>query len=276
VTWQVLSLVLIAAFIHAGWNAWLKLSGDRLVTMALMGAGWSLFSAAWLPFVEAPFDVAWPYLVPSVFVHVAYTLSLVAAYRFGDLSVAYPIARGTAPLLVSLFSAVLAGEALDLPGSLAVLLIVSGVIGLGLTASVRDHRVVTLSLFNGGMIAAYTLLDGMGARASGSAHGYALWIFVCTGIPVFAVGLAAHGSRFAVLARPIWIKALSAGGISAAAFWIVIWAMTAAPMGLVSAVRESSVAFVAVLGGFVFKERVRWVAVLAIVCGIVLSRLAGQ
>ena len=275
-TFQVLSLVLLAAVIHAGWNVWLKLAGDRLVALALMGVGWSIFSTACLPFIGAPFGVASSYLAVSVIVHLAYTLILIPAYRYADLSVAYPIARGSAPLLVSVVSAVWIGEAIGVVGLIAVMLIVAGVIGLGFRAALKDYRAVLFSLLGGSLIAAYTMLDGLGARASASAHAYALWLFILTGIPLLLTALTVHRSRFMGLARPIWVKGLGAGVISASAFWMVIWAMTVAPMGLVSAVRESSVAFVVILGGMMLKERVRWIAVLAILAGVVLVRFAGD
>ena len=130
-TFEVLLLVLAAAIIHAGWNAWLKISVDRLVAIAFMGAGWSLLAVTALPFLPLPDPAAWPYLLASVVFHTAYTLTLVKAYRIGDLSVAYPVARGTAPLLVTVISAITIRERVGLLGALAVALIVAGCIGLG-------------------------------------------------------------------------------------------------------------------------------------------------
>jgi len=275
-SYQVLLLVLTAAVIHACWNAWLKLSVDRLVAVALMGAGWASVSAAVIPFVAAPAAPAWPYLAASVVLHTAYTLVLVTAYRLGDLSVAYPIARGTAPLIVTVVSVVALGETIGTSGTIAVMLIVAGCIGLGHKAVLQDPRVLFFSLLSGVLIATYTILDGLGGRASGSAYGFAAWLFFLSGIPLFAIGLAVYRGRFVAMARPFWLKGFAAGAIAAFAYGIVIWAMSAAPMGLVAAVRESSVAFVALLSGVLLRERVRWVAVASVLVGIALVRLVGN
>jgi drug/metabolite transporter (DMT)-like permease len=130
-------------------------------------------------------------------------------------------------------------------------------------------------LMGGGLIAAYTLLDGVGARVSGSAHAYAAWLFLLTGIPLLAIGLVVHRGSFVVLARPMAVRGLAAGGIAATAFSIVIWALTQAPMGLVAALRETSVVFVALASGLILKEKVNWLAIASVFAGVVLIRLAG-
>ena len=160
-TFQVLLLVLLAALIHAMWNTWLKLAGDRLVVMSLMGAGWASFAGCWLPFLGVPGQTAWLFLIASVFVHLAYTLMLVTAYRLVDLSVAYPMIRGTGPAVVTLISAVLLGEHIGFVGSLAVLLVAIGVLTLGWHGARGNLRAVAFGALSGGLLATYTLLDGI-------------------------------------------------------------------------------------------------------------------
>ena len=101
------------------------------------------------------------------------------------------------------------------------------------------------------------------------------WLFALTGLPLLAVAMVARGRRFVALARPVALRALAAGALAAMAFWIVIWALTQAPMGLVAAARETSVVFVALAGGWVLKERVNWLAIGAVFAGVVLIRIAG-
>jgi len=275
-TVQVLLLVLLAACIHATWNTWLKLSGDRLVVMSLMGSGWALFAACWLPFTDTPAAAAWPYLAMSVLVHLAYSLVLVPAYRLIDLSVAYPMIRGTAPVTVAIVSVFALGEAIGVLGAAAVALVTAGVLALGWNGAAGSYRALLFGMLGGGLVASYTLLDGTGVRVSGSVHGYAAWLFLLTGIPLLATGVAVHRRSFIALARPVAARALLAGSIASVAFWIVIWALTQAPMGLVAAARETSVVFVALAGGILLKEKVRWPAIAAVFLGVVLIRLAGD
>ncbi len=274
-TVQVLALVLLAAAIHATWNIWLKLAGDRLVVMSLMGAGWALFAACWLPFLDVPAAPAWPYLLASIFMHLAYTLVLVPAYRLVDLGVVYPMIRGTGPAVVTLISVLVLGETIGVAGVLAVLLVTAGVVALGWKGAVGSYRALLFGVLGGGLLAAYTLLDGIGARASGSVHGYAAWLFFLTGIPMLVIGVVVHRGRFLALARPIAARALLVGAIASTAFWIVIWALSQAPMGLVAAARETSVVFVALASGWLLKEKVNWAAIAAVFVGVVLIRLAG-
>jgi drug/metabolite transporter (DMT)-like permease len=274
-TAQVLALVLLAACIHATWNTWLKLSGDRLVVMSLMGSGWALFAACWLPFLPPVHGDAWPYLVVSVFVHLAYTLLLVPAYRLVDLSVAYPMIRGTGPVFVTLVSLLVLGEAVGMLGWTAVLLITGGVLTLGWRGATGDYRALLFGILGGALVAGYTFIDGVGARASGSALTYAAWLFLLTGIPLPVIGFLVRRGEFIRLARPIAVRGLFAGAIASVAFAIVIWSLTRAPLGLVAAARETSVVLVAIAGAVLLKEKVNWLAVAAVFSGVVLLRQAG-
>ncbi len=274
-TAQVLALVLLAACIHATWNTWLKLSGDRLVVMSLMGAGWGLLAACWLPFLEPVDAGAWPYLAVSVVLHLAYSLVLVPAYRLVDLSVAYPMIRGTGPVLVTLISLLVLGEVVGFFGWAAVLLITGGVVALGWSGASGDYRALLFGLLGGVLLAGYTFLDGAGARVSDAELTYAAWLFLLTGIPLPIIGYFVRRGEFFRLARPIAARGLFAGAIAGVAFAIVIWAMARAPLGLVAAARETSVVFVAIAGGVLLKEKVSWLAVGAVFAGVVLLRLAG-
>jgi len=131
-----------------------------------------------------------------------------------------------------------------------------------------------LSLLTGVLIGSYTLLDGFSGRLGGSPHAFTAWLFLLTSIPIFVVAGWRHKTKLIDLMHPILARGVSAGILSAAAYWIVVWAMSVAPMGLVAALRETSVVFAALLGGTLLRERVRWAAVILVFCGIVLARLA--
>ena len=272
-TFSVLCLVLFAALTHALWNAWLKVSGDRLITLATIATGWAIVGLLSLPFVGIAHQDAWPYLLASTLLHALYSLTLIWVYSLTALSTAYPIARGTAPLVVAGVSAVFLGESLGAVGFAAVTLIVIGVVWIGARPLGQDYKGLMLSLFTGGLIGAYTLVDGLGGRIGGSPHGFVASLLSLAAILIVLVAGFVHRGEFVALARPLWLRGIGVGILSAMAYWIVIWAMSVAPMGLVAAVRESSVVFAAVIGGALLKERVRWAAVVLVFCGVVLTSL---
>jgi drug/metabolite transporter (DMT)-like permease len=216
----------------------------------------------------------WPYLTASTSVHTVYALALIRSYRDGNFSVAYPVARGIGPLIVALVSSIFLGDVLGSVGVNGVALIVAGVAWLGFPASVPGYSGLMLSVATGVLIGTYTLLDGLGGRVAASPHVFAAWLFLFTAIPVLAIAVAVHGSKFLTLAQPIWTRGLAAGILSAGAYWIVIWAMSQTHMGLVAALRETSVVFAAILGAIVLRERVRWLGVVLVFAGIVLTKLA--
>ncbi len=255
---SVFALVLTAAVLHALWNTLVKVNTDRLTMMAVITAGQSLLALIGIGFVEWPASAAWPYLAASVILHTGYFLFLVMAYRYGDLSHVYPLARGSAPLLVAIASIVFTGEVLAGESLLAVLLVSLGVMSLALTrgaAGAGDLRAVLFALGTGGFIAAYTVVDALGARLSGSAHGYAFWLFALHALPMAAIVVVRRRGGLIADLRGVWRVGLVAGFVSFFAYWIVIWAMTLAPMALVSAVRETGMVFAVLFGVFVLKER---------------------
>ena len=168
---DVFLIILCAALVHAAWNALVKADENRLTLWRIILTTQFILSLALLPFVPVPAAAAWPYLLGSAVVNIGYVLFLTAAYRSGDLSHAYPLARGSAPLLVAAASVLFLGEQLSQVTQVAILLVGIGITSLSLTRGVeglRDLRMVGFALGTGGFIATYTLLDGLGARASGS------------------------------------------------------------------------------------------------------------
>ena len=276
---SVAALVLLAALLHAGWNALVKVSADRLVVLALLTGGGGVIACFAIPFLPAPAVASWPYIGASVALHAGYNLFLLLAYRHGDFGQVYPIARGTAPLRVAVLAAAVAGERLGPGELLAVLVISAGIIGLAFRGGppVRDDpRPVLYALATAAFIAAYTLVDGLGARAAGTPHGYAAWLFACDMLPLPAVALWLRRHEALGAVRRHWRAGLGGGAMSLAAYWLVIWAMTLAPMATVAALREVSVVFAAVLATVLLKERFgpwRIAAATAVALGVVLLRI---
>jgi phosphonate utilization associated putative membrane protein len=270
-------LVLGSALLHASWNAIIKSSRDVMLDTALVAAGAGIVSLLLTAFLPLPASASWPYLGASVAIHIGYFTTLVAAYRVGDLGHAYPLMRGTAPLLVALFGIVLLDE---LPGAtiwLGIVLISAGILSIGLLQQGRAHRGATLwALANAAIIASYTLVDGAGARLSGSPAGYGAWMFWLQGLPFVALVIALRKRAALDYARRNWRRGLGGGLCVISAYGIVLWAMTQAPVAAVAALRETSVIFAALLGSIFLKERFgrrRLIGACAVALGIMALRL---
>ena len=257
-TAEVFAMVLGAAVLHAAWNALVKVNADRLVMIAIMMMSQVAVAMLVVPFVAFPTSESWPYIWASIALNTAYCVFLVSAYRYGDLSHVYPISRGSAPLIVAFVSAVVVGETLTRQAGLSVVVIALGIMSLTLTRGAdgfREPKAILYALGTGMFIAGYTVVDGLGARLADSAHSYTFWVHLFNGIPITLLALYLRRGRVIVSVRKSWKVGVLGGIISLLAYWIVIWAMTQAPMALVSAVRETSMVFAVLLGVFVLKER---------------------
>jgi phosphonate utilization associated putative membrane protein len=284
-TWPLVGAVLCGALLHASWNALIKSGDDKALDTALIhvlgcGVGAVLVGVFGLPRREAL-----PWLGASLLIHVGYYVTLVGAYRHGELGFAYPIMRGTAPLLVAIVSGRLIGEHLPAAAWLGVAGISSGVLLIGLTRSARGvggtrRQALAYALANAVIIAAYTIVDGSGVRASGNAMQYVALLFLIDGAPYFCIVMwqrrAALGPALAFMRRR-WPIALLGSCASLGAYAIALWAMTRAPIASVAALRETSVLFAALIGVVMLKERFRLQRALgtgAIVAGVMALRLA--
>lgn len=277
-TWPIALAVLFGALLHAGWNALVKSGQDKALDTALLNLIGALLV---LPLIAAagwPAAAAWPWLLGSAAVHVVYYGLLTAAYRHGELSLTYPLMRGTAPLLVALLSATSFGEVLSPAAWIGVAAISAGVLVLGASRrGLESGRAVGLALANSLVIAAYTLIDGQGVRASGNPVGYVSTLFLLNALPFGALVLARRGWR------PVWTHAqrrapVAALGAAASigSYGIALWAMTKAPVASVAALRETSVLFAALIGAWQLRERFtprRALGTAVVVAGVAALRL---
>jgi drug/metabolite transporter (DMT)-like permease len=258
VTITVFAMVVGAALLHAVWNTLVKGNGDRLTMMAIMMAGQAVIAVSVLPFVAFPATASWPYIWASVVLHNGYYLFLIMAYRYGDLSHVYPIARGISPLIVAGVSIVFVGEILSKQAMVSIGLVAFGIMSLTLTrgtSGFREPKAIFFALGTGVFIAGYTLVDGLGVRLAGNAHSYTFWLFALDGIPLVVITAFLKRGAAVTEVRKSWKSGLLAGVVSLVAYWIVIWAMSQAPMAMVSAVRETSIVFAVLFGVFFLKER---------------------
>ncbi len=267
--------VLFAALLHAAWNAFIKSGENKLVETVILVTGAGVASAAILPFVPLPAEPSRPYLAASVAIHCLYFYLVALTYRTGDLSLAYPIMRGTAPLITSVLTVAVIGEQIGRGGWLGILLLCGGIIWLaqdGLKSTRGQRRSLAFGLLNSIVIVGYTIVDGLGARASENAWSYVLWMFFLNMFPLLAIGLMSNAG--AVLSTQVrgWVKGGIGGVCSLCAYGLALWAMTQAPIAMVAALRETSVLFGTVLGALILKERfgyTRWLATILITAGAV-------
>jgi drug/metabolite transporter (DMT)-like permease len=264
---------LLSAVIHAAWNAVLKGGNDRLAVISAMGLGGVAFGAAMLAWHGFPPAASWPFLVASAIVHILYWLALTRSYASGDMSHVYTIARGLAPALVAIGALLVAREVPSLTGVAGIGLVCLGIAAVGLSR--RAPRIATIwASATGVTIAGYSILDALGARVSGDAIAYIGASSLGTFLPITAYGALRRGPGSIVVAlHGNWLRFVGAGAASNAGFGIALWAQTIAPIAYVTALRETSVVFGAILSAWVLHEPVsgrRWFGALVVASGAAL------
>lgn len=262
---EALLAVLVGAILHAGWNTAVKSGSDKRLDTTLVAGGAAAIAASLLPWLDAPTMASLPYLASSAGLQLLYFRLVAAAYQAGDMSHAYPLMRGTAPLLVAAASGVLLDETLSPTAWAGTLLVCGGVLTLALgRGSAGTNRAATLfSLGNAAVIAAYTLIDGVGVRLSGSAPAYTLWVFLLSGLPLVAGTLLRQPQAFRRHVAARWPVGLGGGICILASYGLALWAMTRAPVATVAALRESSILFGILFAALLLKESIRWTRALS-------------
>lgn len=257
---DVAAAILFAAFLHAVWNALIKRDPDVAIATAGIAAAAGFLALCLLPFFPAPAPASWPFILGSSVVQVAYYLLIAKLYRDADLGLAYPVMRGTAPLLVTGASTLLFGERLSSAGYLGVAGICGGVmlVAAGNPVGAPARRTALRALGIAAVIALYTLIDGAGVRRSASPAGYTLWIFFLTGLAMAAWCVV--GFPYAALQnfRRAPVVPLIGGGCTLISYCIALWAMTKAPVAAVAALRETSILFAILISVFWLKEGWTW------------------
>lgn len=278
----VVLIVLFGALLHASWNVIVKSGTDKYLSAVMVSGAAGLIALACIPFMPLPLAVSWPYLITSSIIQIIYLFLVAAAYSNGDMSLTYPLMRGTPPLLVALASGILIGETLGGMQWLAVCLICGGVLIMALDRRLlssnnpNNRRSIRIALVNALFIASYTLVDGIGVRQSGNALSYILWAFVLNASPVLIWGIWHYRGALVVQMRVRGHLALLGGLGTLGSYGLALWAMTMAPVAMVAALRETSILFGMVLSVVLLRETIsgnRIAGALLIVCGTVVMRL---
>jgi drug/metabolite transporter (DMT)-like permease len=270
--------VLGAAFLHALWNALIKLGTSKVGTMVILSVIEIPIGLAVVA-VSPPIDpAAVPWVIAAGCTHFAYKFFLTYAYERGDLSRVYPIARGAAPMVVALAGALMLPDAVSGRQYLAIAVLGFGILMMarGVFSSGEDRRLLPFALGSAAATATYTMIDGMGARISGAPAAYVAWVFVADGI-IFTLGMMALRGT-SVLPRDLraWSLGSVASLASYGAYAVSIWAMTIAPIAVVAALRETSILSAVLIGWIAFGERMtgeKAIAAAIIVLGVLLTRL---
>lgn len=259
-------IVLIAATLHASWNFLIKQQEDKHISMTAVVLGHTPFALAALLFSPFPEFEALPYIIIGALLHTGYQLFLLYSYRIGDLSQVYPLARGVAPLIVASVSVAFLGVRLDLLELSAICVIASGIMCLALVRrsdGFRNYHAAFLAITTGGFIAAYSLVDGLGARIATTSLGFYGCLSILNAIFfTIIIRFLRPGVLKTVIFRNYKL-ALMGGSASFIAYALVIWAFTMAPIALVTALRETSIIIALFLGVFVLKERLDLLKVIA-------------
>ena len=272
---SLIAIVLASALIPAAWNSIVKIGGDEALMMALMTAVTGVIGLIGIAFTEKPAPQAWPFIATSVVIHAAYIILLVKSYQAGELSHVYPLARGAAPLLVALGAFGFAAEQLTPVGGLGVLLISAGVMSLALAGSGRlidGRKPAALGLLTGVSIAAYTVVDGLGIRASGTPLGYIAWLFLLEAPPIVLWVAATRRHDFAAYFRRHLPRGALVGSMAITSYGLALYALSLGAMAPVAALRETSSIFAVLIGAFLMREsfgRLRLVASSLVVAGVV-------
>lgn len=254
--WDAVAAALIAALLHAVWNAALKGGNDRILDASLLftvAGTIGLFSTIFAPGMHPS---AWKWIVATALLHVPYVYFLARAYDQGELSHVYTIARGLPPILIMVLATYAVAEVPTLQALAGVILISFGILIVGLSPGAH----VRGTLLAGAVavtIALYSISDGIGVRTSLSPVAYNGWVFFAVGVTCFAMAVLLRGGKIIPYAKTHWRRAVFGGVLSFIAYGLVLWAMTKASIAGVSALRETSVVFAAMIGMMAFGEKAR-------------------
>jgi drug/metabolite transporter (DMT)-like permease len=274
---MVFAVVMLAALLHASWNAIVKSAPDKFLTTIMVTTAAAGLSAALIPFLTEPTRSSFPYAVASAVLQIIYFLLIARTYQVADMSQAYPLMRGTAPLIVAIVSAFQMDDALSLTAWIGVMAICLGVFIIALGGTRSDGKGIRLALLNALVIAGYTLIDGLGVRKSGAPAAYTLWVFLLTGVPLALWAMTVKRAAFVAYFGRHWRLGIAGGIGTTASYGLALWAMTVAPIAVVAALRETSILFATLIAGVVLREHIGALRVLSaciIAGGAAVLRLA--
>ncbi|XTZ38516.1 EamA family transporter [Salmonella enterica] len=271
-TLSVFCILLFAALLHASWNAIVKAASDKLYSAIAVSGLASLIALILLPFSPQPTLESAPYLAASCALQVIYTVLVAKTYQVSDMSQAYPLMRGTAPLLVALISVLILGDALSGIAWSGIAVICLSILAMACHGRSQSRKGIWLALCNACFIAGYTLVDGTGVRLAGSALGYTLWTFFLNGFCLLLWAMLTRRKEVSRYLLANWQKGVPGGIATMGSYGLALWAMTQAPLAVVAALRETSILFGALIAFVLLKENVAGLRIIA-ACGIAIGAI---
>jgi len=272
---EVFLIVLFSAFLHAIWNSMASKYKDKNVSIGAIVYGHVPLCIVAIIFLPSPSIESFPYIILSALIHQGYQNFLLTAYQTGKFTTVYPVARGFGPLVATVISIIFLGVYLKGFTIISILLISSGVMLIGLFSKsvIKNNKILYTSLATGVFIGIYSVVDGQGARVSGSAISYMSWVFIFSAL-FFPIVLHFRKQKN-ILKKTLtkgkfifWIG----GTFSYLAYVVTVWAFTKAPVPMVSALRESSIIFAIFIGYFYLKDKINFykiVSILLIFLGVI-------
>ena len=258
--------IILAAFLHAVWNAMVKNEDNKYLAVTAIVLGHVPVSVLIILLTPIPSVESIPFIILSALLHIGYEWYLLSAYRFGDLTKVYPIARGTAPILITIVSLIFLGVALSNFEILGIIIISLGILSLSLQGAkgIKNRSAVIYALVTGFFIMGYSITDGYGARVSNSFLSYMGWSFILNAT-IFPIILKINNkSEIITKTFKEGKKIFFIGGtLSYIVYGIVIWGFTQAPIALITALRETSIIFALLIGTFFLKEKFTLLKVIA-------------
>jgi len=274
--WEAVAAALVAAVLHAAWNAGLKAGKERLIDAALLFSAAGLIGVVSTLFAPAMNPQAWVWIAITAALHIPYVYLLTRAYDLGELSHVYTIARGLPPLMIAALAVVAVAEVPTPLATFGITLISVGILTVGMSAGAHLQGTL-IAVAVAVTIALYSVSDGIGVRSSGSALAYNGWVFLAVGVTTMGMALVLRPGRVVAYAKSNWRRAIFGGVLSFVSYGLVLWAMTFASIAGVSAFRETSVVFAALIGMLFFGEAAgkrRIVGALIVAAGAVVLKLA--
>ena len=260
-------LVIFAALLHAIWNGMVKNFGDKVISVSAIVFGHVPIAIVIMIFLPLPTLESVPYIILSAIIHQGYQYNLISAYKIGDLTRVYPIARGTGPIVATLISTIFLGLLITKFQTLSIVLICLGIIILGMFSenSIKNNKAIIYSLATGFFIGLYSLADGIGARISQSPLNFLGWSFILNAmIFPFVLKYMGYSNVFNRVMKEAKLIFWVGGTLSYIVYGIVVWSFTQAPIPLIAALRESSIVFSILIGFFFLKERITFIKVISI------------
>jgi drug/metabolite transporter (DMT)-like permease len=244
----VISLALFAAILHAAWNAFLRSGGDRFWTVTVMSFASTVSALPFLFILPLPPSGAWPFVALSAVLQVGYSVFLVAAYRYGELGQVYPVVRGTVPLLVTIGGFAIVGDRLSSYQIVGIAFVAFGIMSLSVGRARASLVSILFALATGAIIAAYAMVDSIGVRRAGDSGAYTAWVLLLYGMLLPAVFVIVRGKLAVDFRSPDTWQALAGGLVAMIAYAVVVAAFALGPAGPITALRETSVVFAALIG----------------------------